>query len=111
MDIIVIYKDKYSADENSSMDKQSFIKKSRDSKKAQLTSKDDINRANKNQDILNHRSETFEFDSSELLCHIEDNEQQFFFFIEDIITQLTQLENQLKQVLLILESLKQLRAR
>ena len=96
MNTTVIRKDKRSAGEDPSTDKQSSTKKSRDSKKAQLAPGDDTNRANEDQDTLDHRSETLEPDPSELLRHVEDNEQQFFFFTEDIITQLTQLENQLK---------------
>ena len=75
MDIAVIRKGKCSADEDLSIDKQSFIKKSRGSKKAQLASRDNTNRANENQDTLDHRSKTLELDSSELLRHIENNEQ------------------------------------
>ena len=89
MNIAAICKGKCSIDEDSLMNKQSFTKKSRGSKKAQLTSRDDINKANENQDTLNHRSKTFELDFNELLYHIENNEQQFFSFIENIITQLT----------------------
>ena len=74
MDITVIRKDKCSIDENSLIDKQSFIKKSRGSKKAQFASGDDINRANEDQDTLDHKSETLEFDLNELLYHVENNE-------------------------------------
>ena len=96
MDTAVIRKGKRSADEDPPADKQPSTKKSRGSKKAQLAPGDDTNRANEDQDTLDHRSETLELDPSELLHHVEDNEQQFFSFTENIITQLTQLENQLK---------------
>ena len=111
MDTAVIRKGKRSADEDPPADKQPSTKKSRGSKKAQLAPGDDTNRANEDQDILDRRSETLEPDPSELLRRIEDNEQQFSSFAEDTTTQLAQLGDQLKQVLLMLESLKQPRAR
>ena len=111
MDTAVIRKGKRSADEDPPADKQPSTKKSRGSKKAQLAPGDDTNRANEDQDTLDHRSETLEPDPSELLRRVEDNEQQFFCFAEDTTTQLAQLGDQLKQVLLMLESLKQPRAR
>ena len=75
MNIAVIHKDKCSINKDSSMNKQSFIKKSRDSKKAQFASRDDTNKANENQNILNHKSKTLKLNLNEFLHHIKNNKQ------------------------------------